>query len=259
MVAPCSYRLMTEDRSGGEGPSQHERRSLGRLLLQAANQLLGGTETTDVNPQHGNAHPEKRVRSAAESAKLLEHALEQFESTLGRLEARGGNSDREPAPRYDDDRNLSRTLRRVEDALEQVVREARRISDEASRLTLIAERLEVRVDRPAEPEPDWPHRPAPPAPEPQFQPQDEPLRIVLAAVPGFQGLMDTQRALAGLEEVDGASVVAYRNGEATLEVALLDAISASDIVNVLTGAIGHELLIEESQPDDLRLRLRFVD
>lgn len=225
-------------------------------------------EPNDVNPPQANAHAERRVRSAAESAKLLEHALEQFESTLGRLEARGGNSGGEPRPHEDeDDRDERRALRRVDDALEELARETRRLADEAERMTLIAERLEARIERPLESAAPWPDRPGAPvvapepavAPEPRFEPAEEPLRLVLAAVPGFQGLMDAQRALAGLEAADGASVVAYRNGEASLEVALLESLSASEIVDVLTRAIGHELLIEESRPDDLRLRLRVVE
>ncbi len=71
--------------------------------------------------------------------------------------------------------------------------------------------------------------------------------------------MDTQRALTGLPETDNASVVAFKNGEASLEVTLNAPVSARQIVDGVRDATGEQLVIEESRPEDSRLRLRFVD
>ncbi|MDZ4278459.1 MAG: hypothetical protein U1B78_04910, partial [Dehalococcoidia bacterium] len=95
--------------------------------------------------------------------------------------------------------------------------------------------------------------------EPQFLPGARPMSIVLSAVPGFQELMEVQRTLSSLAATAGASVVAFKNGEASLEVALHGALTAREIIDGLGGTIGQHLLIEEARPDELRLRLRFVD
>ena len=83
--------------------------------------------------------------------------------------------------------------------------------------------------------------------------------VVLAAVPGFQGLMDIQRALSGLPQTEGASVVAYKNGEASLEVVLNAPVAARQIVDDIRESTGEQLLIEESRPEAGKLRLRFVE
>jgi hypothetical protein len=165
-------------------------------------------------------------------------------------------------------RALREVVQRLEDALDHLGIEAQRLSDEASRLTLVADRLEARLnalprllrgDRvPPEPEPTSELGPAV-AQEPQFRPGDQGVGIVIAAVPGFQGLMDVQRALSGLPSVEGASVSGYRNGEASLEVVLRAPVTARQIVDGLKESTGHQLLIEEARPEALRLRLRFID
>jgi hypothetical protein len=97
-----------------------------------------------------------------------------------------------------------------------------------------------------------------PAEEPSFAPGGA-VGIVLAAVPGFQGLMDVQRALSALPETEAATVIAFKDGEASLEVTLRSAITARRLVEGLQQATGHPLLIEDVRPEASKLRLRFVE
>ena len=213
-------------------------------------------------------------RSAAEATQILEQALTHFESALEKIEQRvetasagtqqGANMKNHEFTELK--RALREIVRRLEEGLDHLGLEAQRLSDEASRLAVIADRLEARLDQVAGslaqvrtgavsvPEP----APLPPE-EPQFLPDDNAMQIALAAVPGFQGLMDAQRALSGLSAAKSASVIAYKDGEASLEVVLREPVGALDIVEGLREATGHELLIEEARPDALRLRLRFTE
>ncbi len=83
--------------------------------------------------------------------------------------------------------------------------------------------------------------------------------VVLAAVSGFQGLMDAQRALSALPQTEAASVTAFKNGEASLEVVLRSPVTAREIVASVRDSTGEQLLIEESRPEAGKLRLRFVE
>ena len=142
--------------------------------------------------------------------------------------------------------------------LKQALREAvRRLEDETSRLAHVADRLEARIGAPPAGEPAAEPAPMTP-PEPQFQPVDHPVDVVIAAVPGFQGLMDAQRGLSALPAVEGASVHRYQNGEASLSVTLRSPLTVQEIVEGLQLATGHQLVIEEARPEAQRLRLRFV-
>lgn len=214
------------------------------------------------------------VPSVPDAAQALQQTLAHFESMLERLEQQV-EQQTAAAAKAETTRELGvvqqaldESFQRLGDALGQLGDYVQRLSDEASGLRLVESRLEDRLDEltgmlregraPLQREPT-PER-APDAPEePQFWPNEKAVGIVLAEVPGFQGLMDAQRALSGLQEVEGASVVAYRNGEASLEVTLRAPVSARRIVEGLRASTGHELLIEEARPEALRLRLRFVD
>lgn len=212
-------------------------------------------------------------RSAAEAAEKLERTLSHFETMLQALE---GQLQGSPPPAADAEANsvepagwkdgMERFFERLDSAIERLDVQAARLSDGASDLALVAGRVEAvlseltrmlgRVTRLKETQAE----PEPPVPaEPQFQPGDEAIGVVLAAVPGFQGLMDAQRALSNLPEAEGASVVAYKNGEASLEMVLREPVTASRVVEALSESTSQPLLIEESRPEALRLRLRFVE
>ena len=213
--------------------------------------------------------------SAAEAAEKLERTLSHFESMLQALE---GQLQGSPPPDADVDVNsvepagsnegMQRFFERLDSAVERLDAQAARLSDGASDLALVAGRVEAvlsdltrtlgraarleETQAVADPESSVPA-------ERQFQPGDEAIGVVLAAVPGFQGLMDAQRALSNLQEAEGASVVAYKNGEASLEMVLREPVTASRVVEALSESAKQPLLIEESRPEALRLRLRFVE
>jgi hypothetical protein len=165
-------------------------------------------------------------------------------------------------------RSLGEILHRFDLALDHLGIEAKRLSNESSALALMADKLQMRLEQL--------HRalngdyheapreravaPEPPVPtEPQFRPSDQGINVVIGNVPGFQGLMDVQRALESLPEVEKASVLNFRNDEASLQLVLRNPITARQLVDALAQATGAELLIEESRPEAQRLRLRFVE
>ena len=233
-------------------------------------------------PERSESWPDEEPRSepvseppAAEAARILEQALAQVESLLGKVDQREqptAPAKEKQAMASQELTDLRRTLRevvhRLEDALDHLGMEAQRLSDETSRVALVADHLEARllalarslrqsVPPPvAEPTPE--EELAVPQ-EPQFQPGDHAVGIVVAAVPGFQELMDMQRGLSRLQAVDGASVSSYRDGEASLELVLREPVSARQIVEQLGESTKRQLLIEEARPEAQRLRLRFVN
>ncbi len=199
------------------------------------------------------------------STRNLERVLAQLESM--------------PEELSDLKRSLGDVLQRFEEALDHLGGEAHRLSNEASALAGVADRLQARLGDlgrsmggQREPfreasygireEPQYARQEQPryvPPAEPQFEPGDQGVTITLAAVPGFQGLMDAIRALNGLPATESASVVAFKNDEASIRVTLRQPVSARQIVEGLQASTGQQALIEESRPDAQRLRLRFVE
>ena len=274
---------MVSNKSGEEqvrSGSRERRDSVGRLILRAASQFFGGDMVTTSEPQrqsessNGPAGAAAK-RSAAEAAEKLERTLSHFETMLQALEGQlqsGSPPDTdaevhsvEPAGLND---GMERFFERLDSAIERLNGQAARLSDGASDLALVAGRVEAmlsdltrtlgRASRLEETRASPATEPLAPA-EPQFQPGDEAVGVVLAAVPGFQGLMDAQRALSKMPEAEGASVVAYKNGEASLELVLREPVTASRVVEALSESTNQPLLIEDSRPEALRLRLRFVE
>ena len=214
-------------------------------------------------------------RSAGEAAEKLQRTLSHFETMLQALEGQLPGS---TPPAADAEVNaaeeaglndgMGRFFERLDSAFERLDAQAARLSDGASDLALVAGRVEAvlsdltrtlgraarleEAQAVSEPESSVPA-------EPQFQPGDQAVGVVLVALPGFQGLMDAQRALSNLQEAEGASVVAYKNGEASLEMVLREPVTASRVVEALSESANQPLLIEESRPEALRLRLRFVE
>ena len=260
------------------GP-RDRRESVGRLFLRAASQLFRGDIVTTSGPQRqserSNSPADGQAKSSAsDAAAKLERTLSHFETMLQALEGQLQGSpppDEDAHVDFDDEAGLNdgmeRFFERLDSAFERLDVQASRLSDGASDLALVAGRVEAvlsdltrtlgRAARLQETRAVAAPEPSVHA-EPQFQPGDEAVGVVLAAVPGFQGLMDAQRALSSLREAEGASVVAYKNGEAALELVLREPVTASLVVEALSESAHQPLLIEESQPEALRLRLRFV-
>ena len=100
---------------------------------------------------------------------------------------------------------------------------------------------------------------APPEPaEPAFPAGGEGVSLTLAAVPGFQALMDMQKALVAMEQVASASVERFQEGESRLLLQLRAPVTASDLAAGLRRATGHNLAVDEARPELLRLRLKVV-
>lgn len=230
----------------------------------------------------------KRSNQAAEAAENLGQTLDHFEAMLDALESHvqpgepssatvSGTTS--AATRPGTTGTMNGSVERLEQMLNRLATQAQRLADGASDLALVAGQMEGRLGEVAravrvaparesvvEPaliedevgEPEGVLEPDAPA-EPQFDPANSPLSVALAGVPGFQGLMDAQRALTGLPETEGASVVAFKNGEAALEVVLNAPVTARQIVDGVRNVTGGQLVIEESRPEAAKLRLRFVD
>jgi hypothetical protein len=159
--------------------------------------------------------------------------------------------------------------------------EGHRLSEQVQALTEAVQRLERRLNElpklvlpsgspqapPAEAPPEAGLAKAPPveAPpeekeepaEPQFAAGGEGIQLLISAVPGFQGLMEVQRALTHMPAVEGASVERYLDGEARIVLLLREPLTARRIADGLAEYIGEPLTIEEARPEALRLHLRF--
>lgn len=207
--------------------------------------------------------------SAADAVEVLERTIGHFESVIGTLEH---NARRAPATTQAVDaaqREFREVVDRFEEALARLTSEAERLSDEASVLAQVSGTLQGRLGEltasfdgavaERATEPGEAAEPAMAPAEPKFWLGDQPVGLIIAAVPGFQGLMEVQRAMSGLPSVESASVVGYKDGEASLEIALHQPIGAREIVEGLGESTGHRLVIEEARPEELRLRLRFLD
>jgi hypothetical protein len=120
---------------------------------------------------------------------------------------------------------------------------------------LMAELIE-RIATPPEPMTQPPvHEPA----EPVFRPGGEGVSLTVVAVPGFQVLMDIQKALLLIEQVSGASVERFQEGDSRLLLQLRAPISAAEVAGALGHHTGHAFAVEESRPELMRLRLKIVN
>jgi hypothetical protein len=94
--------------------------------------------------------------------------------------------------------------------------------------------------------------------EPSFAPGGEGIDVTIAAVPGFQGLMDLQRALVRMPQVQGAAVRRYQDDQAAIQLVLSHPMTPTAIVEGVAAATNRRLVIDEAEPSSLRLRLRFL-
>ena len=233
-----------------------------------------GVGQTAVDGPAINSNP-ATAASAADAVESLERTLGDFESVIEQLEQRAQRPDT-PADELAGLRGeLRAVVQELEGAVARLGGEAERLSDGASDLAHVSGALQTRLGElaavfgpPPErgtgwqtaPEPPGEAEPEAPAPEePKFWLGDQPLGIVIAAVQGFQELMALQKAMSALPAVSSASVVGYKDGEASLDVGLERPVSAREIVDGLRESTGHQLVIEEARPEALRLRLRFLE
>jgi hypothetical protein len=194
---------------------------------------------------------------------LLRTLTEHFDRALDRMaderrilidEAQSaGRSAREQT-----DRALDRMEQDRRDLTEQVSTLARALErlehrlDDLSRAVLESRRVPITVAIEEEAPP-----PPPEETEPAFAPGGEGLTLVISAVPGFQGLMEVQRALTRISAIEGASVERYFDGEARIVLTLREPITAGRLLETLVQATGQQLQLEESRPESMRMRVRF--
>jgi hypothetical protein len=153
----------------------------------------------------------------------------------------------------------------TERALDRLEQDRRLLTDQMTTLANALERLERRLG-------DLSHlvlasrasataaaeeEKAPDETEPAFTPGDQGLILVISAVPGFQGLMEVQRALSRVPAIEGASVERYFDGEARIVLMLREPITPDRLLETLTQATGQQLQLEESRPESMRMRVRF--
>ncbi len=148
------------------------------------------------------------------------------------------------------------TLERFSDVLTRLVEHTESLAARMADLTeAVATLAEARIAQPA-PETAKPHLPEL---EPSFASGGEGIDVTIAAVPGFQGLMEIQRALVRLPQVLSAAVRRYQDDEAAIQLVLSQPMTAAAIAEGVTAGTGKRIFVDEARPDALRLRLRFLN
>jgi hypothetical protein len=94
--------------------------------------------------------------------------------------------------------------------------------------------------------------------EPSFASGGEGVDVTIGAVPGFQGLMEVQRALVRLPQVQSAAVRRYQDDEAAIQLVLSQPMTATAIAEAVSTATGQQLVVDDARVEALRLRLRFL-
>jgi hypothetical protein len=150
------------------------------------------------------------------------------------------------------------TLERFSSVLTRLVHHTEQLAERMSELTEAV--TAIAEQRPRGPQaPLAAAKPQLPEMEPSFAPGGEGIDVTIAAVPGFQGLMEVQRALVRLPQVQSAAVRRYQDDEAAIQLVLSQPMTASAISDGVSAGTGKRLMVDESRPDALRLRLRFLD
>lgn len=207
--------------------------------------------TTDTNSTQGSDgfSSEAIDRAATIIAESLAQALMEAEVILA-----ADRDARRPAIAPE----LVETLERFGDVLTRLVAHTESLTERVAQLTdAVAAQAEARAEARAV-EQAQPPRPQLPEMEPSFAPGGEGIDVTIAAVPGFQGLMEVQRALVKLPQVQSAAVRRYQDDEAAIQLVLSQPLTASGIAEGVAAGTGKQLIVDESRPETLRLRLRFL-
>ena len=147
----------------------------------------------------------------------------------------------------------------------QLVEAFDRFGDILSKLVEMTERLGDRVNAlsatVAEMADATPAAAAAPAAsaDPSYAPGGEGIDVTIAAVPGFQGLMEVQRTLVRMAQVQSASVRRYQDDLAAIQLVLSQPMTPAQIAEGISNGTGRQLVVDEAAPEQLRLRLRFLE
>ncbi|HZP57348.1 MAG TPA: hypothetical protein VFC53_07320 [Dehalococcoidia bacterium] len=151
---------------------------------------------------------------------------------------------------------LIETLERFSSVLARLVDHTEQLAARMSELTdAVTALAEARAAAPgaAAPKPQLPEMEHP------YSPGGEGIDVTIASVPGFQGLMELQRALVRMPQVQSAAVRKYQDDEAAIQLVLSQPMTASAIAGGVSGSTGHRIIVDEARPETLRLKLRFLD
>ena len=148
------------------------------------------------------------------------------------------------------------TLERFGDVLSRLVEHTESLASRMADLTEAVANLAAARAAPAAAEVSRPHLPEL---EPTFAAGGEGIDVTIAAVPGFQGLMEIERALVRLPEVQSAAVRRYQDDEAAIQLVLSQPLTATTIAEGVTGGTGKQIFVDDAHPESLRLRLRFLN
>lgn len=244
---------------------------LARALAQAESVLVSAAQERPAEAMTPEEEKPPEPTALQETQSLIRTLTEHFDRALDRMaDERRILIDEVQSASHASREHLDRTLDRID-------QDRRSLADQITSLARSLERLERRLDDmsrlAAEPRVAAPPvavsaeveavAASPVSPvspvetEPAFRPGEEGLTLVISAVPGFQGLMEVQRALTRVPAIEGASVERYFDGEARIVLMLREPITASRLLEALREATGQQLQLEESRPEASRLRVRF--
>ncbi len=183
------------------------------------------------------------IRSITDHAAIAQ-AREDIAAVRTALDSLNLKVERQAVDDRDQRRLLGDQLANLAGALDRLVTHLEGLS------TLMAEMLE-RLSSPPGTGPI-----APVVVEPAFLPGGEGLTVVFTGVPGFQSLMDIQKAFTALPSVASASVERYQEGDSRILVALGAPVTGSELVKAIGEGAGLNASIEEARPETSRLRLK---
>jgi hypothetical protein len=184
------------------------------------------------------------VRSMADQASITE-ARGEIAAVRASVESLTARIERQTAEDRDQRRLLGDQLAALAGSLDRLVTHLQGLS------TLMAELLE-RLSTPARLSVE------PPVPEASFLPGGEGVTVAFAGVPGFQSLMEIQKAFAGLPAVAGASVERYQEGDSRILLDLRAAVTASALVQAVRDSTGLNAAVDEARPETRRLKVKIL-
>ena len=204
--------------------------------------------------------PEPEPSPLLETQELLRMLTEHFDHALDRMAD-------ERRILIDEVQSAGRSAREhTKRALDRLEQDRRSFNEQVASLTHALEGLERRIDdlsraalqpRHAPAAPPVEEETVPEDTEPAFAPGQDGVALVISAVPGFQGLMEVQRALSRVPAIEGASVERYFDGEARIVLMLRESITAGRLLEALTQGTGQQFQLDESRPESMRMRVRF--
>ena len=256
-----------------ETPASEATRRAADILAKALSDVEAVLATAAPEPAPEVGPPEEEAMPPEPPPPPPPGALDQMQDLLRTLTEHFDRAlDRMADERrilVDEAQSTTRSAReQTEHALDRMEQDRRFLTEQVAALARALERLEHRLDdlsravlesrrAPITVAIEEEEAPPPEETEPAFAPNGEGLTLVISAVPGFQGLMEVQRALARIPAIEGASVERYFDGEARIVLTLRESITAGRLLEALKEATGQQLQLEESRPESMRIRVRF--